>query len=169
MSILSQPISILGLGQNRKIETITVQVVLNETTNDTLVVTKQPVQTGAPITDHSYKEPTTLSMQVLFQDNLLISLSKIYQQLIELQNRREPFAVLTPKRLYTSMLMTVLGQTTDKRTENILAIGVTFQQVILVNVAATTQAPRSRQANPGNTGATQPSGKKSALFILGGG
>lgn len=166
MSFLVQPITIQSLfGKNRKIGSITVNVVVNESTSDDLTITKQPVQQGASITDHAYKEPTTLGMQVYFSDNIFLSLSKIYQDLLDLQNSRVPFDVLTPKRIYRNMLISSLKQTTDKSTENCLSLGISFQEVILVSVSTTT-VPRARQRNAAVTGATQNAGKKSALLSL---
>lgn len=166
MSFLSVPISLFSIfGKARKINNISVNVIINESTNDTLTITKQPIQQGASIADHAYKEPTALSMQILFRDNLTKSLSKTYQELLDLQNLRIPFDVVTPKRLYKNMLMATLGQTTDKATENCLSINVSFQEALIVSVL-TTQVPRQRQRNPAVTGATQNAGKKSALLSL---
>lgn len=166
MSFLSEPITLQSLfGKNRTIGPITVNVVVNENTNDTLTITKQPVQQGASIADHAYKEPTAFSMQILFRDNLSLSLSKVYQNLVDLQSSRVPIDVVTPKRVYKSMLISTLGQTTDKHTENCLSISIAFQEVIIVAVV-TTQVPRTRQRNAAATGATQNAGKKSALLSL---
>lgn len=165
LGFLTQPITLQSLfGTNRQIGDITVQTTVNESTNDTLTITKQPVQQGASITDHAYKEPTAFSMQILFKDNLFLSLSKIYQDLQDLQNSRVPFDVITPKRIYHNMLLATLGMTTDKSTENCLSISCSFQEVILVSVVTTT-VPRSKQRLAGVTGAIQNAGKKaSALF-----
>lgn len=173
MSFLSQPITLQSLfGPKRTIGDIDVQVIVSESSTDTLTVTKQPVQQGASIADHAYKEPTSLGMSLLFTDNSLSSilspfsqngLAKIYQELLDLQSLREPFTVTTPKRIYETMLMTSLSQTTDKRTENVLSVSVSFQQVIIVPVT-TSFVIRANQLSPGKTGATQPGGKKSALL-----
>lgn len=176
MSFLSQPITLQTLfGPKRKIGPIDVQVVTNESTTDVLTITKQPVQQGASITDHAYKEPTVFSQQVRFKDDGLISgilntftgsgLSKLYQDLLDLQNSREPFDVITPKRIYHNMLIGTLGVTTDKKTENVLAVSLSFQEVILVSVS-TVQVPRRNLKNAGVNGATQNAGKKSALLSL---
>jgi hypothetical protein len=159
-----QPITIQSLfRQQRSFGPITVQVILQELTTDTLTITKQPVQTGASITDHAYKEPTVVSMQMRFSDNILVSLSETYAQLLDLQNSRQPFDVLTPKRIYEDMLIASLGLTTDKLTENVLAINITFQQVIFVSVA-TVQVPKSRLQNPKKNQAIQPKGKQSFVY-----
>lgn len=173
MSFLPEPITIQSLfGQGRSFgavppfNPITVQVVVNENTSDVLTITKQPVQQGANITDHAYKEPTTFSMQIFFADNLGVSLSKVYQNLLDLQSYRAPFDVITPKRIYHNMLISSLGLTTDKATENTLAISLSFQEVIIVQVV-TTQVPRARQKSPGKTGATQNAGQKQSFLYTG--
>ena len=166
MSFLIQPVTLQSLfGKNRTFGTVTVQVVINETANDVLMITKQPVQQGASITDHAYKEPTTFSMRAYFKDNIAVSLSKIYQDLLDLQSSRVPFDIVTPKRIYRNMLLSALTETTDKGTENTLALNLSFTEVIIVSVVTTT-VPRTRQRNAGATGATQNVGKKSALRSL---
>lgn len=167
MSFLSQPITIQSLfGFKRKIGGLSVNVVINESTTDTLTITKQPVQQGASITDHAYMEPTTFSSTIYFSDNLTDSLKEIYTNLQDLQQGRVPFEILTPKRKYTSMLMTSLGMTTDKNTEHSLAIQLTCQQIIIVNVT-TTQVPRIRQKQPAATGKTEPAGTKQSSLYTG--
>lgn len=180
MSFLSQPITLQSLfGVQRIINDIDVDVVINESTNDTLTITKQPVQQGASITDHAYKEPTTFSMSIHQKDTSLVSgvlntfsgngLAKIYAQFFKLQGERKPFSITTPKKIYKNMLIASLGMTTDKATENILSLSLTFQEVTIVKVT-TTVVPRIQQASPEVTEGIEPAGKKSALFIgFGGG
>lgn len=168
MSFLSVPISLFPTAA-RTIADIPLQVVINESTNDTLTITKQPVQQGASIADHAYKEPTTLSMTAYFNDNQTSqTLKEIYSDLIELQNSRDPLTIVTPKRIYQSMLIASIGMTTDKTTENCLALILTFQEVIIVSVTTTT-VPRRKQKSAAVTGATENAGNKSALKILLGG
>ncbi len=162
MSFLSSPISIFAVRPTRKIGEISANVVVDETTNDVLTITKQPVQQGASITDHAYKEPTTFNTNIYFKDNPAKSLSKIYQDLLDLQTSRVPFDIVTPKRIYRNMLIAALTNTTDKNTENILKITASFQEVIIVSVTTTT-VPRAKQKFPGTTGKTDNVGKKSAL------
>lgn len=164
MSFLSQPITFFS-GAKRTLAGITLQVVVSENTNDTVTITKQPVQQGASITDHAYKEPTTLTMEIYFRDNPLESLSAIYKDLQDLQNAREPFTVTTPKRVYDNMLIAVLGNQTDKLTENCLRINLSLQEVIIVSVTMAS-VPRTRQRSAGTTGGTSNVGKKSALLSL---
>lgn len=194
MSFLVQPITLQSLfGKDRMVGEITVNVIINESTNDVLTITKQPVQQGASITDHAYKEPTVLSMTAHLRDNSigailsalnpfggggilsslnpfgssgLTGLAKLYDDLLTLQSSRVPFDVITPKRLYKNMLMSSLGVTTDKATENILAVNFSFQQIVIVSVT-TVDVPRSRQKFPDVTGAIQNAGKKSSFLKTG--
>lgn len=172
MSFLSQPLQSILIRPKRMIGDIKVQVVVNEQTTDTLTITKQPVQQGAAVTDHAYMEPTQFSHTIYFSaagfENLLSGgngLSQIYQQLLQLQSSAVPFDVVTPKRIYHNMLLSSLAMTTDKNTENTLAIHASYQQVIFVPILATS-VQRSNLKNPGANGATQNAGRKSALKSL---
>lgn len=175
MSFLTQPITLQSLfGKNREIGTITVQTIIDEQTSDVLTVTKQPVQQGASITDHSYKEPTTLSMRILAKNDATFGaqvsalvdtfsgggLSDLYKTFQDLQSERVPFDIITPKRVYSNMLMTVLRLVTDKATENCLSLEMSFQEVIIVQVTGA-QVPFSRQKLGKVTQATQRAGRKS--------
>lgn len=148
------------------IGTIAVQVVVDENTTDTLTITKQPVQQGASITDHAYMEPTVFAHTIYFAAPGFTggdSLGQVYQQLLKLQSSATPFTIVTPKRVYSNMLLTTLSQTTDKNTENCLSIHASYQQVILVPVIAAS-VPRSAQKSAGSTGATQNTGQKSVAL-----
>lgn len=173
MSFLSQPLQNIFIQPKRSIgdgdNTIKIQVVVNETTTDTLTITKQPVQQGASITDHAFMEPTTFSHSIYFAAPGFTSstggsdsLNSIYAKLQSLQIKAIPFVVVTPKRIYKDMLMTTLTMTVDKLTENCLAIHATYQQVILVPVLATT-VERSKLKSPKSNAPTQNSGQKSTL------
>lgn len=165
MSFLNGLASFIPIGAQRTIGGITVKVVLTENTTDTLTITKQPVQQGASITDHAYMEPTAFSATIYYSDNLTTDINQVYQQFQDLQTSRTPFDIVTPKRTYSSMLMTTLTLVTDKNSEKALSLTVACQQVVIVTVSAVV-VPRSHQKNPGSNGATQNAGKKSALLSI---
>lgn len=177
MSFLQQQVTLQNIfGANRQINEITVDVIIDENTTDSLSITKHPVQEGASITDHSFLEPTILSMRILQQVSNPISeilstfataknsaLAQLYKDFTDLQSERIPFKVITPKRIYNNMLIAALRLNTDKNTESILSLNITFQQVIIVSISAT-QISRDLQKTPAITGATESAGKKSFLF-----
>lgn len=162
MSFLSQPTSIVQslFGTKRQIADFTGFITTTEETTNKLTITKQPVQQGAMIGDHSFAEPVSFSCQIFYSANNGKSLKETYDKLLKLQNSRVPFEIITPKRTYSSMLMSALTQTTDKTTENCLSIRFSFEEIIIVSVN-TVQVSRSAQKNPGNTGKTEAVGKKS--------
>jgi hypothetical protein len=136
-------------------------VTIEESSNDSLEITQHPVQQGATITDHAFVKPSTLSLKIGWTDDDA-PLAETYQNLLTLQALREPFDVVTGKRAYTNMLMEFLDVTTDKETENILAVSMGLREVILTAVEVVAVPVRVKQANPGKTGATENAGQKSA-------
>ncbi len=169
MSFIVQPQTLLAIGPARSFGTANQifkeYVTITENTVDEIEITQQPVQQGASIADHAFKKPVGLSIQIQFSPSLTKSLSVIYQNLLALQQTFQPFNVSTPKRVYFNMLFKVLGCTTDKKTENVMLINASFQEVILVPVV-TAVVPRSQLKNPGSNGGNQPVGQKSALLSL---
>ena len=64
MSAGVEDILLMLFGQDRDIGGIIPDVILEEQTQDTLVVTDHPVEYGATISDHAFKAPTELMMRV---------------------------------------------------------------------------------------------------------
>ena len=146
----------------RRLESFTANVVIDETASDDLEITQHPVQEGAAITDHAYKKPVNLNISMIFSDETQ-PLAEIYANLLKLQASRVPFDVVTGKRIYKNMLMKSLGNTTDDKTENILSVTCSLQEIILVKVETTSVPPRARQKMSGKTGATKNAGAKKAV------
>lgn len=166
MSFLSQPIQNIFIRPARKVGSIALEVVVSENTTDTLTVTKQPVQQGATISDHAFLEPVVFAHAIYFAAPGFTggkSLTEIYNQLRALQATAEPFAIVTPKRIYNDMLMTTLTLTTDSKTENCLAIHASYQQINRVTISAAT-VPRINQRTPARTAGTEPTGNKQSIL-----
>lgn len=145
----------------RHIDGIVATVTLEEVATDDLEITKHPVQQGANITDHAYKKPSSVALKLLF-DASKRPLEETYEELLKLQASREPFDVITGKRIYRNMLIKGLSETTDRETENMLSISATLEEVIIVRVQVTSVPPREKQKNPGKTGGTSNAGAKKA-------
>lgn len=93
-----------------------------------------------------------------------------YQELLDLQAKREPFTVVTGKRVYDNMLIGSLRVTTDLDTENVLMAEVIFQEVIIVATKTATLPPLTQQLNPADTASPTESSpvqpvKKQSLLI----
>lgn len=172
MSFISQPISITALlfGRRRSIGSFTGYVTTKEDTQDVLTITKHPIQDGAAVTDHAFKEPVKFSCQITAQPNAFsgVSLEEIYAELVQLQDSRVPFEIQTPKRTYKNMLINAIAQTTDKTSENSLALTMTFEEIIIVSIGVVT-VQKSNQGIPQVTEKTKRTGRKSILNTAFGG
>lgn len=161
------------LRDGRKLGAIIPNVVIEEVHTDTLTITEHPVEQGAPITDHAYKNPAELSMRIgwsassLALDSVVSSVVEsvkagklttpkvksvrdIYEDLLRLQASRQPFDVSTGKRLYKDMLIKALSTTTDVSSENSLIVNVLLRQVIIVQTRVT-RLSASSQKDPSKT------------------
>jgi hypothetical protein len=88
----------------------------------------------------------------------------IYQRLLAIQEERKPIDVFTGKRVYKNMMLKTLTTQTDKTSENILSVTITFRQVILVaTTLVAVQAPAIAQAAPKTTLGAISAGAKSLL------
>ena len=147
------------LRDGRKLGAIIPNVVVEEVHSDTLTITDHPVEQGAPITDHAFKNPAELSMRIgwssssLALDSVVSSVvdsvkagklttpkiktvRDIYEDLLKLQASRKPFDVSTGKRLYKDMLIKSISTTTDASSENALVVSVVLRQIIIVQTKA---------------------------------
>lgn len=168
-------LSTLFRQQSRSIELLIPDVVVSEKHSDTLEITEHPVEKGAAVSDHAYKRPAELVMEVGFSGGgslldlldlssvgLSIGLSpkETYQQLLELQERREPFDVVTGKRLYSNMLLRAIEVTTDRTSENVLMATLTLREVIISSTQSVQVADKKDMAQGVSTSAVQNSGTK---------
>ena len=171
-------LSTLFQQQSRRIGLIVPSVVISEKHNDTLEITEHPVEVGAAISDHAYRRPSEVVMQVGFAgggslldflDTTSIGLSaglspkETYQELLDLQNSRVPFDVVTGKRIYTNMLIRALEVTTDRTSENVLSAVLTLREVIITSTTTTQVAAKEDMKLGANTSAVQNSGVKTPM------
>ncbi len=170
---------LITLTTQGKIGDVTIQATLQEVASDSLQLTEHPIEQGAAITDHAYKRPAEVmlscawsnSFSDLFQVAAVAALSgssvlgssyanAVYSQLLALQEAREPFSIVSTKRLYENMQIVDLQCKTDNTTSNILSIEVRCRQLLLVYTQATALPSRDNQADPASTAATQQTGVK---------
>lgn len=171
-------LSTLFQQQTRKIGLIVPSVVISEKHSDTLEITEHPVEVGAAISDHAYRRPSEVVMQVGFAggcslldllDTTSFGLSaglsprEVYQNLLDLQNSRVPFDVVTGKRLYSNMLIRAMEVTTERSTENVLSAVLTLREVIITSTTTSQVAAKADMKEGANTSAVQNSGVKTPV------
>ena len=139
-------------------------VTISETGTDSIEITQHPIQQGASITDHAYVKPNEVRIRLIAgeRDRTLV---ESYQLLLKFQSLRQPITVITGKRAYGNMLVRTLEVNTDKATENVLSVILTFQQIIIVPVSLTNVPIKEKQKGT-STNATEKAGHKSALKVL---
>lgn len=152
-------------------EAIIPDVVISELHSDEVTVTTHPVDTGAQITDHAFRQPAVVIctfgwsdssrlVNSLFDGSLfkgIESVKDIYDKLLRLKDARQVLKLSTAKRVYDSVLITKLMTTTTVDTENSAIIEVTFQEILTaqartVTLASVTQADASKTASTNNGG-----------------
>lgn len=148
----------------RNIAGLVADVTIREIHDDELIVTENPVEQGAAVTDHSFKAPAKLRVEVGYSNSSQNSLGdpnyvqSVYQLFLIVQAARTPFEVITGKRIYTNMLITRLHTETDEKTENALFLEVDMKEIILVSTQTITVPPAANMANPSANAATQSQG-----------
>jgi hypothetical protein len=151
---------------SRNIGGFVADVTVREEHEDELVVTENPVEEGAAITDHAFKQPARLVVEIGYSNSSLQSqgdsnyVNDMYDQFLQLQSSRQPFDVITGKRQYTNMLITMLQTITDEKTENALLLTVKMREIILVNTQTVSVPPAGNMASPPDTGATVQTGQQ---------
>ena len=144
---------------DRMIGGIFPDVVVEEFHRDDLMITLQPVEASAPITDHSFMMPYSVEIRGGFSNSSAGSegwVQAAYRELLALQASRQPFDVSTGKRYYSNMLFRSLSVTTNDAFEYALNFTAICQQVILVSVQ-TTGGSGTPAANSNGTTATDTS------------
>jgi len=184
---LAEPVAVMP---SRNIAGFKFAAVVREDGTDEFEITQHPVQEGAKVSDHAYRKPAILTMDIVDlagkfprASSLLQSVKNIfsmvpgaippeiptlqrkYELLLMLQNLRAPLKVVTGKRIYKNMLIQSLSVSTDKNTEHCLAIKIKLQEVIIVVVAATTLPARAVQKHAAKTGQTTNTGTKQAEAV----
>ena len=144
----------------RAIGTIIADVTVEEQHSDTLTTTKHPVELGASITDHAYKEPAQLTLRVGWSDsgNYDGYVNDVYNELLSLQASAQLQNIYTGKRSYQNMLILNVTTMTDEKSPQTLMVVARCEEIIIVTTQTSTLPPAANQANPQNTQAPVNSG-----------
>lgn len=146
----------LFIRTKKSIAGIQFDAVVNEIHDGEIILTKNPVELGADVTDHAIIQPKTLEMNVVISDNplglaafgvIIDNISGLfgtstsenqtrsvsaYNALVQLAEKREPIEIQTGLKLYTNMVLTRHNVIRDKDTSRIAAIRLIAQEVLIV-------------------------------------
>lgn len=153
-------LGILLMGGPFRIATFIPNVTVEAVGQDALGITGAPVETGATMTDHSFKLPVRLEMLAGWSDSsagVNGYIRQIYSQLLRLQATRMPFTVYTSRRMYPNMLMESITDPISANTFTAMLPRITFRELIISRTqttSASTAAPSSNPANQSNPEST---------------
>ena len=133
-------------------------IVLEEQHEDRLTITEHPIERGANITDHAFKEAARCEIQCQWSNTQAglfdFSESYIIQQyvaLLNLQFSRLPITIVTGKRIYNNMLIETITTQTDRKTAFCLPVALSCREAILVQTSTTTLPPQDQHIDPQQT------------------
>lgn len=133
-------------------------------------LTKNPVELGADIVDHAIVEPKRITIVAEVSDTPLgtAALGQIvdtvtglfgtsntsnitrsnaaYNQMVALQEKREPIEVQTKLKLYTDMVIVGLRTTQDKDSSRIASMVIDLEEVIIVETQVVQLSAEALQA-----------------------
>lgn len=164
---------------------VTIQTGVEQVHIDRLTKTRQPVESGADITDHAYMEPARVEMRCGWSNSSVSAIARIgstyfdsgslpaldyisdiYGQLLALQQRRTPFTIFTGLRTYDSMLLETLTLRRDPQFNQAIMVEIACEEIIIVSTQNTTLAPQSSQAIPQQTSQVVMNGQTSPLIAI---
>jgi hypothetical protein len=135
---------------------IALDAVLEEFHTNDVLVTKNPVEYGADVTDHAIVQPKRLNLRAVVSDTplgtaafgvIVDNASRLfgrstsdsqtrsttaYNALLALQAAREPIDVQTKLRLYSNMLITNITVGQDKDTSREVQLDITLEEIQIV-------------------------------------
>lgn len=180
MPSLPYSLEALVLNRNRQIAGIIPDVVISEEHEDEVVVTRHPVDTGANVSDHAYRQPAVINCQFGWTDSSrllnsvldfsifkgLTTTKDVYEALLELLNQRVPFELSTGKRVYPKVILTKLKTTSTADSESALIVDATFEEIITATATEVTLA-EINQKNPQKTASVNQGGNRHLLSVSG--
>jgi len=170
-----EPVSLNGTPAG---EAIIPDVTISEMHSDEVTVTQHPVDTGANIADHAYRQPATVVCTFGWSDSSRLinslmsggtgavgsllkgkgSVEDVYKTLLELKDKRTTLKLSTAKRVYPCVIITRITTTTVD-SENAAVIEITFQE-ILVAQAKTVTLASVQQKKPEKTASVKNGGQR---------
>ena len=141
----------------RSIGGIQLDSVLEETHNNTVRITTNPVESGVDISDHAVVVPKKVKLKAIVTDSPLgvaafaaivdnisglfgtstsgntTRSQQAYNALVALMDAREPLELVTRLVVYTDMLITHISVSQNKDTSQVVILNIELEQVIITS------------------------------------
>ena len=150
--------------------------ILSTNTQESLTITSHPVQSGANISDHAFRNPTKISMEIMMSDVMASRVPgqftegasksiSAYQRLLELQRMRLPFSVKTRLGYYNNMLIESIDTPDDVNTLSGLKCTINMREILVAQVATEKVSARPWTTSKGtNNGSVEPGGVPESIL-----
>jgi hypothetical protein len=130
--------------------------VMEERHDDDSVITDNPVETGSVINDHAYDLPQDLEIVAVWDSVKQASgqvgfLETMYQKVLDIKQAKILLNVVTGKRSYQNLLLKGISEITDKDSENVLMLRLSFKQVLLTYTTTVSVSSAAQQSIPQKT------------------
>lgn len=148
---------VYGTKKQLKIAQIEVDVSVQETHETDCDITENPVESGANITDHIQVKPAKLTIEGLVSDTPIKFLQgirslfddnrsrKTYEELLTIQESREPIDVVTGLKQYSNMVLKTLTVPRSADTGKALRFTAIFQEIRIVESSSISVAVSASQ------------------------
>lgn len=115
---------------SRAIGGVFVDVVISEEHESRMTIAEHPVERGAKISDHAWRERRRVTLDGVVEQSRSIS---AYQQLLVVQDQAEPFSLVTGLMVYQNMLIERITVNRDKEHPRVLKFEAELSEVRIVN------------------------------------
>lgn len=115
---------------SRSIGGVFVDVVISEEHTATMEIAKHPVESGAEISDHAWRKNYEVKLESVIDASRAVA---SYQQLLAVQERAEPFNLVTGLKVYSNMMIRDLVATRDREHGRVLKFEATLEEIKIVS------------------------------------
>jgi hypothetical protein len=133
-----------------------IDCVISERPESTLEITEIPVESGVRITDHAVVAPKRVTLDIANHNA-----AESFRALVEFQERREPFTLVTGLSVFNSMLIKSISTERDASFSTVLRAKIELQEIVIVETAYDPNAS-SGSGNKSNTRAATPTAGKAS-------
>jgi hypothetical protein len=142
---------------------------LNIEYNENVEITKNPVQTGAALSDHAYTIPPTITLEFKMSDAMQSFTAgqwattasrsvSCWQTMETLKNAKQPVSIATRLNTYMNMMIKSLWSKDERDTRYGLRCRITFEQILTAQITNTNNSLSFPSSSGNNTTVPQATG-----------
>ncbi len=115
---------------SRSIGGVFVDVIVSEEHESSMTIAEHPVERGAKISDHAWRERRRVTLEGVVDQSRAVS---AYQQLLAVQEQAEPFSLVTGLMVYPNMLIERIMVSRDREFARVLKFEAECSEVLIVD------------------------------------